>query len=105
MPPQTRALPDRLAGVEQLERGEAALKPQSSSFLASALRSFSVGKPHDDHDQALAALHRRADEVVADLLHLPGLQAVDAEAFDDEQRIAVVEFVLAVVESFCEKIG
>ena len=62
------------------------------------MRSFSDGKPHDDRDQPLAVLHRRADEIVAALLHLPGLQAVGAEAFDEQQRIAVAELVLAVVE-------
>ena len=48
-----------------------------------------VGEAADHEDHALAVLHRRADEAVAGLGGVAGLQAVDAEA-ELKQRVAVV---------------
>ena len=56
-----------------------------------------VVEPHHDADQAPAAVHRRDDDAVARLLGMPRLQAIDAE-LGPEQRVAVVELVLAVGE-------
>ena len=54
----------------------------------SSARSLVVGEPADHEDHALAVLHRRADEAVAGLRGMAGLQPVDAEA-ELQQRVAV----------------